>query len=379
MKRITELLVALAVLASATYWIFGDSLLPAIVGEGAASVTTGPAPATSGAPGRGSRSATVTLETVQAEPYSLVFEAVGTVEAVSRVAIVSEASGRVDEVLVAPGDQVTAGQPMLRLDQRAQELDLATARAQLAEAADTLDRLQQLSASGSVAVTSVQVKEAQTAVKLAEVAVEIAEFELDQRVVKSPITGAVGLIKANKGDYLSTGIEIATVSKLDALKVGFALPESAVAILEPGLAVDVYLPSRIGQAFAATVSAIDTEIDPDTRLIDVEARLQGDISGLRHGMIANVVLAQEQPPLPAVPALSIAWSREGASVFVVEDGGARRVPVTIRHRLDDRVWVRGELGDGDRIVVEGVQKVREGGQVQTAQARPALSEGADND
>jgi len=56
---------------------------------------------------------------------------------------------------------------------------------------------------------------------------------------------------------------------------------------------------------------------------------------------------------------------------VAEEGTVRRVPVTIRHRLDDRVWVDGALAVGDQIVVEGVQKLREGGQVQTLQLAQA--------
>ena len=77
--------------------------------------------------------------------------------------------------------------------------------------------------------------------------------------------------------------------------------------------VDVLLPSRIGRVFKGQITAIDTEIDTTTRLIDVEAQLLGDVTGLRHGMIANVVLIEEQAAMPAISALSISWSREGAS------------------------------------------------------------------
>ena len=323
-----------------------------------------------GRPG-GNRAATVTMQSVELSPYVLEYQAVGTIESTARVAVVAEASGQVEELLVAPGDRVTADAPLLRLEQRTQKLDLNSAKASLAEAENALERVERLSATGSVAVTSVQVQEAQTATDLAQVAVDRAELALDRRIIRSPIDGVVGLIDARLGDYLNANAQITTVSVPEQLKVGFSLPERAVAVLEPGLSVDVLLPARIGQVFKAQITAIDTEIDPVTRLIDVEAQLQGDVTGLRHGMIANVVLVEEQEAMPAIPALSIAWSREGASVFVAEQGTVRRVPVTIRHRLDDRVWVDGTLAEGDQIVVEGVQKLREGGQVQTLQLAQA--------
>ncbi|WP_323768229.1 efflux RND transporter periplasmic adaptor subunit [Marinovum sp.] len=368
MKRFAEALLGLAAIAAVTYWLFGERLAPylgaeAPVAEAAATGAGGGRPG--GRPGAG-RAALVTLETVEITAYAEAYQTVGTIEAEARVAVVSEVSGRVEEVFVAAGDRVAAGAPLLRLEQRTQELDLATAEVQLATATDTLKRVQQLTASGSSAVTSVQEQEALTAANLAQVTVDRATFERDRRTLRAPIAGVVGLMDARLGDYLTAGGAITTVSAPEQLLVDFALPESAVPVLAEGMALDVLLPSRIGQVFTARVTAIDTEIDPETRLIDVEARLEGDVSGLRHGMIANVVLAQEQAPMPAIPALAISWSRTGASVFVADEGTARSVPVTIRHRLDDRVWVSADLAAGDRVVVEGVQKVRAGGELAEA-------------
>ena len=377
MKRIAELLLGLMAVAAVTYWLFGDRLMPSDGAAATEETGAGTAPGGRQGGGRagGSRAAMVTMQPVDLSPYALEYQAVGTIESTARVAVVAEASGRVEELLVAPGDRVAADAPLLRLEQRTQTLDLASAKASLTEAQNALERVQRLSSTGSVAVTSVQVQEAQTATNIAQVAVDRAELELDRRIVRAPIEGVVGLMDARLGDYLSANAQITTVSVPEQLKVGFSLPESAVAVLEPGLMVDVLLPSRIGRVFKGQITAIDTEIDTTTRLIDVEAQLLGDVTGLRHGMIANVVLIEEQSAMPAISALSISWSREGASVFVAEEGTVRRVPVTIRHRLDDRVWVDGALAVGDQIVVEGVQKLREGGQVQTLQLAQADTEG----
>lgn len=385
MKRIIEWLCALAILAGAVFWLYGDRLWPQEAAPEAAADDAGPARGGPGGGRGGNRAATVTLEAVDHSPYALSFEAIGSVTSAARVDVLAETSGRVEALLASPGETIAEGAALLRLDQRAEELDLATARATLKQQAEALARLEQLKASGSSAVSAVQVQEAETAVELAQVAVERAEFALDRRTIRAPIAGRLGLMDVALGDYLTTGTQITTVSEPDRFEIGFALPERAAVILEPGLSVEVRLPARVGQVYPAVVTAVDTEIDPETRLIRVEARLEGETGGLRHGMIANVALSQEQPALPSIPALSIAWAREGASVFVAEGTTVRRVPVTIRHRLDDRVWVEAALEPGARIVVEGVQKVRDGATVQEAErdmaalapaAETAAAEGA---
>ena len=271
MKRIAELLLGLMAVAAVTYWLFGDRLMPSDGATATEETGAGTAPGGRQGGGRagGSRAAMVTMQSVDLSPYALEYQAVGTIESTARVAVVAEASGRVEELLVAPGDRVAADAPLLRLEQRTQALDLASAKASLTEAQNALERVQRLSSTGSVAVTSVQVQEAQTATNIAQVAVDRAELELDRRIVRAPIEGVVGLMDARLGDYLSANAQITTVSVPEQLKVGFSLPESAVAVLEPGLMVDVLLPSRIGRVFKGQITAIDTEIDTTTRLIDV--------------------------------------------------------------------------------------------------------------
>lgn len=369
MKKSLETLLAVALALGIGYVMFGDRLSGGPSGEeadGRTEQASGGGGA-AGGPEGGGRQTVVTLEPVEVRGYRTVYEAVGTVEALARVVVQSEVTGRVTNVLFRPGDTVAAGAGLVALESRQQELEVARAEAELAEAQDALNRLQSLQTAGSAAVTNVQVQAARTAVELARVGLEAARFDREQRTITAPLDGTIGLTDVTVGTFVNSGDEIATISQVDEVKVVFALPENATEVLQPGLDVRVTLPSRPGRVFHAAVTAVGTEIDPTTRLIEVEATMDNSAVGLTHGTIADAEIAVEREPLPAVPSLALSWGRDGASVFVAEDGVTRPVQVTVAHRVNDTLWVEADLKAGDQIVVEGVQKVREGMTVVTAE------------
>lgn len=352
--------------------MFGDRLLPSSAEEEVAESNAGGPAGRRG--GGGGRPAVVTLEEITVEPFRIVYEAVGTVEALARVTVQTAVAGTVTRIGFTPGAEVREDDALLMLDARQQELALSSASATLEEAEETLARTEQLARSGSISATTLQ--DAQTAVSLAQIAVEQAEFDLGRRTVTAPLSGVIGLTDFTQGGYLNAGTEIATISQAEQVNIAFSLPERATAVLELGRMVRVTLPSRPGQSFSAQVSAIATEIAPVTRQIAVEAVMDNAEAGLTHGMIASVQMAVDQPPHAIVPALSLSWSRDEPSVYVLREGVAEQVPVTLRHRVNDQIWVEADLASGDQVVVEGVQKLRPGSPVMIAgQGRPRGGDG----
>lgn len=126
-----------------------------------------------------------------------------------------------------------------------------------------------------------------------------------------------------------------------------------------------------GRVFEGIVEGFERQIDSTTRTIKVRAMVDNAEGLMLPGMIFNVVLSRENAPLPSVPAVALTWSREGASVWVVEDGKAQTVSAAIRHRANDTVWLEADLKPGQQVVVEGVQKLREGAAVVTGGEPPA--------
>lgn len=111
---------------------------------------------------------------------------------------------------------------------------------------------------------------------------------------------------------------------------------------------------------------MDNRIDGASRTLRVRARIDNASDELRAGMSFNVGMRFSGETYPSVDPLAVQWDGEGAHVWRVTDGKSSKVRISIVQRNLDAVLVRGDLRDGDLIVIEGLQRVTEGGDVRFA-------------
>ena len=111
------------------------------------------------------------------------------------------------------------------------------------------------------------------------------------------------------------------------------------------------------------VSAIDNRIDAKSRTLHVQASIDNTQDVLRAGMSFQVEMRFPGDTYPAVDPLAVQWGADGAFVWLIEDGVARRVGVRIVQRNTDSILVSGELGTAGQVVTEGIHAVREGAPV----------------
>jgi RND family efflux transporter MFP subunit len=364
MKHFLSLLIAAAMIGGTYFFVFEYE------GMGTPESNTASAPSgRAGPPGQraggrgGNQPSTVTMERVKVEPYSDLFSALGNVQADARVKVLSETSGRVTAVHMVPNVKVEAGALLISLNDELEKIAVRTATIQLQQAQDTLTRYEKLASTGTLTNTSLT--EAQVAVDIAQAALDRANYDLEQRSIVAPIEGTPGLTDVQVGTYLNAGTELVTLTNTENLTVRFTLPDRASELLRPGYPVRVTAPSSPGAVLEGEITAYDNEIDPETRLIGVKARFANVGRVLQPGSIVNVLVSNANEPLPSVPVSALTWSREGATVWVASEGKVSKVPVVVRSRENDVVWLDADLKDGDQVVIEGVQKLREGSQVVT--------------
>lgn len=287
--------------------------------------------------------------------------AIGDGRALRSVAVLPKAPGRVAEVLVQSGQRVDAGQILVRLESEAEAIALERARLVLDDARARLERVERLRGSG--ASTDVQTREAGLAVRQAELALRQAEFDLTQRVVPAPIAGWIGILNTEVGAQVGAATELAQIDDRSVLLVDFRLPERMVGRVRLHDPVAARALAAGHGAIVGRVSAIDNRVDPASRTLRVQARLENADDRLRAGMSFSIMIDLPGDPAPSVDPLSVQWSREGAFVWVVRDGKAARLPVRILQRADTEVLVDGAFLPGDLVIVEGVQAVRPGAPV----------------
>ncbi|MCR8723886.1 efflux RND transporter periplasmic adaptor subunit [Frigidibacter sp. ROC022] len=375
MRRFATLVVAAGILAAAYAVTFGlPPWLSELTGSGGEQVaaTSGAAPQApaGGRPGRGGpggRSATTVVVTTPLElrPYDSVLSAIGTASALRSVEVVSESAGTVTEANLAANRAVEAGDVLLRLDARTEVLNLEIAQAQLEKVRDTVTRYERLKQSDSSTVTDVTLSEARLDLRLAEAAVGLAEVALEDKTIRAPISGRLGLSDIEVGATLSANSVITSIDQSDVLVVEFELPERSIGMLAGAKEVLATTSTLAGRVFTGTITSYDSRVDPVTRSVTVKAQIDNSEGLLWPGMTFAVRLEQISDPLPALPSTAITWSRSGSSVWIDADGVAEQVPVTILYRRDDTVWIDADIPVGTQVVTEGAQKLRAGAKLST--------------
>ncbi|MGY6411140.1 MAG: efflux RND transporter periplasmic adaptor subunit [Alkalilacustris sp.] len=285
--------------------------------------------------------------------------AIGTGQALRSVAVTPEAPGRLTEIMVQPGQRVAAGDLLARLDAAAERIALDRAELALDEARDTAARLQRLAGTA----TEVQIRDAERAVRSAELALAQAELDLSRRDITAPIDGVVGFVPANVGNQVTTGSEITRIDDRSVLLVEFLVPERHVLDVTQGTPVLAQPLGRFGTQLEGQVRNVDSRVQVDSRSLTVEAELANPDDALRAGMAFSISVPLPGEQLPAVDALAVQWGRQGAFVWAIRDGRSERVPIRIMQRKGGLVLVQGALRPGDLVVREGVQTLRDGGEV----------------
>jgi len=353
------LCIVVVILAAGGWYAFQhrDSLAGG-AGEGGAALAAG-----AGRPGGGGPTLVVT-ELATSEVAADQVRSVGTVKVPRSVKIYPQVSAIVTEVLFKAGDKVVKDQPLVRLDEADQRVALDLANVALKDARSALDRAQKLSASRNIAVSALE--DAQSVERKAQIAVLGAQIALDRRTITAPFDGVVGLSDLAVGDFVTSSTVVTTLDDVSSLLVSFLVPERYAGRVAEGQAVTATAASKPDSAIAGKVTSIDTRIDPTARTLRVEASLdaaEASAVGVKPGMSVVVSLGFEGEKRMAVSALSIQWDRTGSYIWTVVDDVAKRVPVTVLERQSGRVLVSGDLKEGDRVVVEGLQRLRDGSKV----------------
>ncbi|MFH0088985.1 efflux RND transporter periplasmic adaptor subunit, partial [Pseudomonas aeruginosa] len=310
------------------------------------------------------------VSTIRAETRSVgdELQAVGSLQAVREVLLAPDTSGRVTAIYFDAGQTVKEGTVLVQLYDAPEQSDRAAASAKADFAQLQLKRSQELAPTGAEPRETLEQRKAEAAQAVA--AVRQLDARIQQKAIRAPFTGQLGIRRINPGQYLNAGDAIATLTQLDPLYINFTLPQQDLSKLTPGAPVQVTLDAAPGQVFDAKVSAIEPRIDGETRNVAVQALLPNAGRLLKSGMYATVRLT-----LPAtadaivLPLTAIQTSASGDSVVVVQGadaqgiGKAVAVPVVTGRRIGEDVVVTQGVKSGDIVVTAGQNRLPPGAAV----------------
>jgi membrane fusion protein (multidrug efflux system) len=308
--------------------------------------------------GRNNAPASVTLAAVRTQRVSQKLEALGNARANESVDISTKTSNIVTEVTFRDGERVKRGQVLVQLDNAQARADVAAAQAAVTESETLYNRSRELLNTQALSKSSFDQLEATLKANRAKLAA--ANARLEDTVIRAPFSGRVGLRRVSVGTLISPGDVITTLDDTSVIKLDFSVPENFLASLREGLSIRATAPAFPGRSFAGAVASIDSRVDMTTRSVTVRALLANDDGALKPGMFLNVVLANDEREALVIPEEALSPEAERQYVYVVSDGKVSRREVRIGGRQPGTVEIITGLSAGERVIVEGTQKVRDG-------------------
>lgn len=324
--------------------------------------------------------AAVSSAKAEALSWRATIAGVGTVVASQGTRISSESGGLVAKVHFESGAKVKRGDLLVTLSAGSEQADLARLQSQATLAKSELSRLQRLYS--LEAISKSDLDRAETDFRAAQSAADGQRAKLAQKQIRAPFSGQLGIRQVDVGQYLTPGETMVTLQQLDPVYVDFSLPEQDVLRVATGQAVNITLDAQGDRVFTGVISAIEPQVDVQTRNFKVRANVANADRALRPGQFARAEIALPAVrDVVAIPITAVSYNPYGNSVYVIvkaptkaaEPGAAdeqsaekaadeqlivRRRFIKTGEARGDLVEITEGLNAGDTVATSGLLKLQ---------------------
>ena len=291
------------------------------------------------------------------------FEAVGTIEAIEEITVVSEINATVVDIPFTEGSHISKGELIAQLDDAQLAADVNRSEALYEQSLATYNRVKNIVE--QKAGSQQDLDDALASLKVAEANLKLAQARLEKTKIVAPFDGMIGARRVSVGSFLRTGDEITELANLNEIRINFSAPERFLSDLKRGSEVIVSSPVYPGHEVKGRIIAIEPIINSDTRTARIVARVQNPGQKFRPGMSGNVsVVLSERANALTIPTEAVFANGNQSFVYIVNpDSTVAPTPVTLGLQLTKIVEVVSGLQPGMQIVTAGHQKLFPGAKV----------------
>tara|TARA_R110002110_G_scaffold98590_2_gene252239 strand:- start:5426 stop:6520 length:1095 start_codon:yes stop_codon:yes gene_type:complete len=316
---------------------------------------------------RPQRPQSVIVSAVVNRPLPRNITAVGTARANESVVITSKVTGKINTLNFSEGQKVEVGKLLVQLDDTELRANLNESQAARDNARKLYDRALKLYEARNVAKAQVDLLYSE--LLASEAAVEAQKARINDYRIVAPFSGVLGFREVSVGSLVQPGVTITTLDDTETIKVDFDLPENRVADVQPGQNFNAQSVAYPDAVFDGTVKTISTRVNDVTRAIRVRGVVPNDKALLKPGMFLSVQLqvSIDENAL-MVPEEAVVLTISGPLVYAVRDGKAMRTPIKLGRRINGFAEIVEGLDEGDQVIVEGLQKVKDGAPVDVSMA-----------
>ncbi len=320
----------------------------------------------------------VPVEVAKAERRSIAASYMGTapLEARGEAQVVAKTSGIALAVLADVGQQVRAGQVLVRIDRDRATLQVAQSEAQVRKLEANYRRATQLA--GQQMVSANDVDQLRYDLENARAAYRLARLELSYGAVTAPISGVVAARNIKPGNLVQINTPIFTIVDNSRLEATLNAPEREIEVLKAGQAVQLAVDALPGKTFEGRIDRVSPVVDSGSGTFRVVCAFDGG-GELQPGMFGRIRINYDQrADALAIPRTALLDDGSAPAVFTVRGGKAVRTELKLGYIDGEWVEVRDGLREGDPVVVAGKAALREGSAVQVigagaAAAKPAAT------
>jgi RND family efflux transporter MFP subunit len=360
---------------------------------------------------------TIQVAVVRQDSVRRAVDVVGTLAPVDQVTISSEADGKVSRIMADLGDRVTAGQPLIQLDdEKAQYTydqqqavlaralaqygaadpqhlpdvektpDAEKANAELVQATQAFERAsalfkrtlisQQALDDARMALDSKRAgytaalqnaRNLRASIQASEAAMKLAGRQLRDTAIRAPFDGFVEKRFVNLGELVKTQMPVMAIVRLDPLKVTAEIPEKMAPWIKEGQAVELRVDAYDDQTFAGKVSRISPAVNTATRAFPFEALVPNTGTLLKPGTFARVhIESGKVDDVVSVPYAALQYRYGVNRVFVVSGGKLSMRELSVGQRIGDLIEVVSGVKPGERIALTDVDTLTDGAAVAVA-------------
>jgi len=338
-----------------------------------------------GGGGRNGAPMSIVPEVVGKGDIGINLNALGTVTSLATVTVRTQISGYLMRVVFKEGDEVKKGDLLAEIDSRPYEATLAQAKGQLARdeamlkgAQVDLTRYQGLAAQNAVPHQTLDtqialVAQDQGTVEADKAAVKSAEVNLQYTRIVSPLDGRVGLRQVDQGNYVTPGDAngLVVITQLQPISVLFTVPEDNLQAISKRIQSGAVLPATAYDRSGANkiadgrLQTFDSQIDQTTGTIKLRAQFPNEDRALFPNQFVNIrLLLDTHKDVTTISTAGVQRGVPGTFVYLISDDSTVSVrPVQLGITDDDRVEVLSGLKPGERVVIDGADKLRDGAKI----------------
>jgi membrane fusion protein (multidrug efflux system) len=297
-------------------------------------------------------------------------EALGTAYSNEAVNITTNTTDKIVEIRFTDGQEVKQGDVIALLNQEEEQAQKKTEQVQLAEHKRELKRLEDLLKKRATAETAHD--ERKTLVAISESKLKEIQSRIDDKTIRAPFDGVLGLRKISVGSLVEPGDIITTLDDISQIKLDFSIPSTYLDVVHKGAVIHAKS-DALSDIFEGEVTTVASRVDSRTRSVEVRAILQNPKGIIKPGILLSIKLLRNERLAFVIPEEALIQMQDKHFVFKIEDNQVKKQEINKGKRASGWVEILDGLEIGDKIITRGQIRVRPGDKVEVETKSYSLS------